>query len=216
MTAYVVFDALRSGEIDWDDEVEVVESDVQNIANDETRMYLAVGDHVTVRKLLEGLIVASANDAANVLARVVGGSLEGFSNTMNDTAKQLGMNYTNLISPSGITTPDHYSTARDLAILARSLTLHFPEYYQFSNQQEFSYRTFEKVNKNKLLSQDPSVDGLKTGYTSAAGWCIIATANRLDAATGQERRVFAVVLGAPTQAQRIIDAHELIEFVFQH
>lgn len=216
MTAYVAFDAIRSGAIRWDDKLEVTEQDLRNVASDEARMYLAVGDRVTVRQLLEGLIVASANDAAQVLARAVGASQEGFSDAMNDTARELDMTDTHLISPSGVTTKGHHTTARDLALLATKLTQEFPEYYRFSNQQEFCYRTFHKVNKNKLLAQDPTVDGLKTGHTNAAGWCIIATAKRVDSLTGKERRVFAVVLGAPSEAQRISGAHALIEFAFRH
>lgn len=116
---------------------------------------------------------------------------------------------------SDITTPGHHATARDLAILARRLTQEFPEYYPFSNQQQFSYRTFHKVNKNKLLVQDPTVDGLKTGHTNAAGWCIIATAKRVEPVTGSSRRIFAVLLGAPTEKLRISGAHELIELGFK-
>lgn len=214
MTAYIVLRALRDGTLSWDEKVTVGVSDVAEVGSDEARMYLVPGQRVTVRRLVQGLIVASANDAALVLAERVGGSPAGFEQRMNDTARQIGMQHTRFTTPSGITTPGNHSTARDLSTLALRLTRDFPEYYGYSSEQRFSYGKFEKRNKNWLLGMDPSVDGLKTGHTAAAGYCIVATASRLQAAPTMKRRVFAVVLGAPTAAARISDAARLLNYAF--
>ena len=155
----------------------VSRSDIDGIGNDEARMHLTPGQLVSVRELVRGLIVASANDAALVLAKRVGISRR-FQQLMNQTAISLGMTRTRFTTPSGITTLGNYSTARDLAILSIHLTEDFPEYYAYSSAQNFAFGAFHKRNKNWLLSMDPSVDGLKTGHTREAGFCIGATAKR--------------------------------------
>nr|WP_082163781.1 MULTISPECIES: D-alanyl-D-alanine carboxypeptidase family protein [Burkholderia] len=214
MTAYIVLRALRNGTLRWDEKVRVSTSDVGEVGGDEAKMYLAPGQLVPIKDLVQGLIVASANDAAMVLAERVGGSLSGFEQLMNDTARQLGMQHTHFSTPSGITTPGNYSTARDLSTLALRLTRDFPEYYEYSSEQHFAYGKFAKRNKNWLLGMDPSVDGLKTGHTKAAGYCIVATARRPQVAPAMERRVFAIVLGAPTAATRISSAGTLLNYAF--
>lgn len=214
MTAYIVLRALRNETLRWDEKLRVNASDVGLVGGDEAKMYLAPGQLVPVRDLVQGLIVASANDAALVLARRVGGSLPGFELLMNDTARQLGMHHTHFSTPSGITTPGNYSTARDLSRLALRLTVDFPEYYGYSSEQHFAYGKFSKRNKNWLLGMDPTVDGLKTGHTKAAGYCIVATARRPQKAPEMERRVFAIVLGAPTAAIRISSAGTLLNYAF--
>ena len=215
MTAYVVLEAIKQGELDWDERVPVSASDIGEVANDEARMYLTAGQQVAVRDLVRGLIVASANDAAEVLAHRVGSNVAGFARRMNDTARRLGMKDTHFVTPSGVTTPDHYTTARDLSKLALRLTLDFPEYYSFSSQPYFSYGHFKKRNKNALLAIDPSFDGLKTGHTKAALWCIVATAKRKEAESKIPRRIFAVVLGAPSDRERIASARALVEYGFR-
>lgn len=214
MTAYIVLRALRDGTLSRDEQVTVGASDVAEIGSDEARMYLVPGQRVAVKDLVRGLIVASANDAALVLAERVGGSLPGFEQMMNDTARQIGMQHTRFTTPSGITTPGNHSTARDLSTLALRLTRDFPEYYGYSSEQHFAYGKFEKRNKNWLLGMDPSVDGLKTGHTAAAGYCIVATASRPQQAPAMKRRVFAVVLGAPTASSRISGAARLLNDAF--
>ncbi|PQV53188.1 D-alanyl-D-alanine carboxypeptidase family protein [Paraburkholderia sp. BL21I4N1] len=214
MTAYLVFDALKRGALSWDEKVRISADDTASVKSDEAQMYLMAGREVAVRDLVRGLIVASANDAALVLAKRLGGSLAGFEQMMNSKARELGMNDSHFASPSGITTPNHYSTARDLSTLALRLTSDFPEYYSFSSQQHFEYGRFKKQNKNWLLGTDPSVDGLKTGHTKAAGFCIIATARRQQSNPPMKRRVFAVLLGAATAKQRISGAHTLLEYGF--
>ncbi|BDB72276.1 hypothetical protein Cthiooxydans_46880 [Comamonas thiooxydans] len=215
MTAYVVLEAIKNGQVSWKDVVTVQEDDLRVVADDEARMYLTVGQRVQLKDLVSGLIVASANDAANVLARHLAGSTTSFSALMNKTAQNLGMTNSHFITPSGISVPGHYSTAKDLSILAQRLTAEHPEYYKFSSQKEFSFRGFSKTSKNKLLGMGIGVDGLKTGHTIAAGWCIVATAQRQVPSEKSTRRVFAVLLGEPTAHQRISDAKELLDFGFK-
>ncbi|MDR8732042.1 D-alanyl-D-alanine carboxypeptidase family protein [Burkholderia pseudomultivorans] len=214
MTAYLVLDALKRGVVRWDEQVSVDAADIGTVGNDEARMYLVPGQRVSVRALVQGLIAASANDAALVLARRIGGSPAGFEQKMNAMAHRLGMNHTRYATPSGITTPGNTTTARDLSILALRLTKDFPEYYRFSSEQHFSYGAFHKRNKNWLLGKDPSVDGMKTGHTQAAGYCIVATAKRRQSSPSIDRRVFAVVLGAPTANDRIAGAENLLNYGF--
>ncbi|PRG98930.1 D-alanyl-D-alanine carboxypeptidase family protein [Burkholderia gladioli] len=211
MTAYVVLDALRRGALRLDETLRVDGADLADLGQDEARMYLVAGRSVTVEDLVGGLIVASANDAAMVLARRVGGSRAGFEQRMNDTARRLGMTHTHYTTPSGITTPGNHSTARDLATLARRLTADFPVYYRYSARQQFVHGSFHKRNKNWLLGSAPGVDGLKTGHTQAAGYCIVATARRRQAAPPMARRVFAVVLGAPSASARIDAGRRLLD-----
>ncbi|AOJ71452.1 D-alanyl-D-alanine carboxypeptidase family protein [Burkholderia savannae] len=214
MTAYLAFDALERGTLRWDETVAVSAGDIASVGSDEARMYLTPGQHVRVRDLVRGLIVASANDAALVLAKRIGGSPAGFAARMNDTARRLGMRDSHFVSPSGITTPDHYSTAHDLSILAQHLNRDFPAFYAFSSQRRFAYGTFSKTNKNRLLSTDPTVDGMKTGHTNAAGWCMVVTAERRIAGSRALHRVIAVLLGEPTEKQRLADAGKLLDWGF--
>ncbi|MCI4002193.1 D-alanyl-D-alanine carboxypeptidase [Dickeya dianthicola] len=214
MTAYVVMDALKRKALSEEEFITVSASDISPVASDEARMYLKAGQRAKVKDLLRGLIVASANDAAAVLANRVGTNANGFARLMNDVAFRLGMKNSHFVTSSGVTTPNHYTTARDLSRLALKLTADFPEYYSFSSQQLFSYGGFSKRNKNSLLALDSSVDGLKTGHTQAAGWCIVATAKRRLSGSSTPRRVFAVVLGAPTDKQRIVFARQLLEYAF--
>lgn len=213
MTAYVVLDALRKGAIQWHQPVLVEAGDLAHIGGDEATMHLRAGEIATVQELFTGLVVVSANDAAMVLARTVASSVPEFLAEMNDAAGRLGLHSSHFATPSGITTADHYSTARDLALLSVHLTESFPAYLAFSAQREFTRGSFSKHNKNRLLTQDPSVDGLKTGHTAKAGYCIAATAKRNVG--HQARRVFAVVLGAPSNDGRFIAGKALIDYGFQ-
>lgn len=214
MTAYIVLQELKAGTLRLDDSLKVSADIVGQVQNDEARMYLTPGELVTVKKLLEGLIAASANDAALTLAVRVAGSVEGFEQRMSETARSIGMVNSHFATPSGVTTPGNYSTARDLAVLALRLTKDFPEYYRYSSEQFFSYGNYHKRNKNWLLGKDHSVDGLKTGRTKAAGFCIVATAKRQQRDPSMARRIFVVVMGAPTADSRIKFASELLETGF--
>ncbi|WP_339385816.1 D-alanyl-D-alanine carboxypeptidase family protein [Burkholderia sp. Ac-20379] len=214
MTACLVLDALKRGALRWDERIVVSEADVAGVGADEARMYLTPGQAVPVKTLVRGLIAASANDAAMVLARRVGGSPAAFEQRMNAAAQALGMTHTHFTTPSGITTPGNHSTARDLSILALHITRAFPEYYAFSSDAHFAYGRFSKRNKNWLLGKDPSVDGMKTGHTEAAGYCIVATAKRRQPHPAMMRRVFAVLLGAPSAPDRIAGAARLLDYGF--
>jgi serine-type D-Ala-D-Ala carboxypeptidase (penicillin-binding protein 5/6) len=214
MTAYLVLAAVKHGTLRWDEQIAILRSDVDPVRSDEAKMHLVPGQHAPVRKLVEGLIAASANDAALVLARRVGGSVDGFETVMNETARTRRMDHSHFSTPSGITKSGNYSTARDLSILARRITTEYQEYYSFSPEQHFAYGGSKKRNKNWLLRDDPTVVGLKTGRTQAAGFCIVATAHRTQAIPPLERRVFAVILGAPTAQARISGAAALLNYGF--
>lgn len=213
MTAYVAFEALKNGNITWEQLVEVQDEDVQPIGLDEARMNLKAGQVIRVQDLIGGLIVISANDAAMVLARIVGGSLDGFERKMNATALRLGMSSSHFATPSGVTTAGHYSTARDLATLSTHLVKDFPVYLSFSAQHDFRFGKLTKPNKNRLLREDSAVDGLKTGHTEKAGYCLAVTAVTGNIGYDKtERRIFAVVLGAPSNNDRFADAKVLINY----
>lgn len=215
MTAYIVLDALRKRSIRWEQLVSVRSADVALVAGDEATMHLKSGQIVSVQDLLTGLIVISANDAAMVLARTVSGSPEAFLTQMNEYARRLELNSSHFATPSGVTTEHHYSTAHDIAALSMRLTEDFPVYLAFSSQREFRYGGIVKHNKNRLLGEDPSVDGLKTGHTAKAGYCLAATSERTMGADHEVKRIFAIVLGASTNDGRFTSAKQLINFAFQ-
>ena len=213
MTAYVVLDALKASTIKWEQLVRVEASDLAHVGGDEATMRLQAGQIISIQDLLTGLIVVSANDAAMVLARTVAGSEDAFLGKMNDYANRLGLSASHFATPSGITTPNHYSTARDIAHLSVRLTEDFPVYLAFSAQRDFSYGSFTRHNKTRLLD-DPTIDGLKTGHTAKAGYCLAVTAKRSVAKGKAMRRVFAVVLGAPSNDGRFVAGRQLIDYGF--
>ncbi|HEX7081769.1 MAG TPA: D-alanyl-D-alanine carboxypeptidase family protein [Gammaproteobacteria bacterium] len=205
MTAYVVFDALRNGRIAPDDRVLVSEKAWRTGGS---RMFIEVGTEVAVADLLHGLIVQSGNDAAVALAEHVAGSEEAFVAMMNERAAALGMASTTFRNATGLPAAGHLTTARDLAVLARALVDDFPEYHSLYAEREFTYNGIRQYNRNRLLRRDPSVDGLKTGYTSRAGYCIVVTAAR------EGRRLVAVVLGADSSRARRSAAQSLLDYGF--
>lgn len=216
MTAYVVLSALRQGRLSLTEPLTVLPDDLARVAGDEARMGLRPGERMCVDELLAGLIVVSADDAAQVLARRVGGSEAGFARLMNDTARRLGMAASHFVSPSGITTPGHCTTARDLGRLSLRLSADFPVYHAYAARQSLRHAGVLRINKNRLLALDASVDGLKTGHTQAAGWCIAASALRGGGpGQGEARRIFAIVLGAPDRAARVEAARRLLAYGFQ-
>ncbi|MCC7327911.1 MAG: D-alanyl-D-alanine carboxypeptidase [Burkholderiales bacterium] len=206
LTAYIVFGALRAKTI--------VPSQMVNVSErawraEGSRMFIEPRRAVSVDELLHGLIVQSGNDASIALAELVSGSEDAFVVTMNAEAKRLAMNESHFTNATGLTNPQHYSTAADLAKLATALIRDFPEYYPLYSQKEFRYNNITQPNRNRLLWTDPHVDGVKTGHTEAAGWCLIASALRGD------RRVLAVVLGANSDAARAAEAQKLLNWGFQ-
>ena len=206
MTAYLVFAALRAKAI--------MPSQMVNVSErawraEGSRMFIEPRRAVSVDELLRGMIVQSGNDASIALAELVGGTEEAFVARMNTEAARLGMANTHFTNPTGLANPQHYSTATDLARLASALIRDYPEYYPLYSQKEFRYNNITQPNRNRLLWTDPHVDGVKTGHTEAAGWCLIASALRGD------RRVLAVVLGANSDAARASEAQKLLNWGFQ-
>ena len=206
MTAYLVFGALRAKTILPSQMVDVSQHAWRA---EGSRTFIEPRRSVTVDELLRGMIVQSGNDASIALAELVGGSEEAFATKMNGEAVRLGMTNTRFTNATGLSHPQHYSTAADMAKLAASLIRDYPEYYPLYAQKEFRYNNITQPNRNRLLWTDPYVDGLKTGHTDAAGWCLIASALR------GERRVLAVVLGANSDAARATEAQKLLNFGFQ-
>ena len=206
MTAYLVFGALRTKTI--------VPSQMVNVSErawraEGSRMFIEPRRAVSVDELLRGMIVQSGNDASIALAELVGGTEEEFVARMNKEAARLGMANTRFANVTGLSAPQHYSTAADLARLAAAVIRDYPEYYPLYAQKEFRYNNITQPNRNRLLWTDPNVDGVKTGHTEAAGWCLIASAQR------GERRVLAVVLGAASDAARAAEAQKLMNWGFQ-
>lgn len=194
MTAYLVFERLKSAELSLEDRLPVPEQ-VSHLKGAESRMFLTAGDLVTVRDLLMGLIVISANDAALTLAQSLGPGDGAFVQTMNRKARALGMEKTHFSNATGLSDSKHYSTARDMAILALRMVRDHPDYFYYSAQTEINYKGFQKKNTNELLGDLP-VDGMKTGYTRAAGWCVMLSLKH------GKGRLLAVVLGAPSNQER--------------
>lgn len=206
MTAYVVFGALRAKTIVPSQMVAVSE---RAWKAEGSRMFIEPRRAVSVDELLRGMIVQSGNDASIALAELVGGTEEVFIEKMNAEAQKLGMTNTRFANVTGLSNPQHYSTAADLAKVAAALIRDYPEYYPLYSQKEFRYNNITQPNRNRLLWSDPHVDGMKTGHTEAAGWCLVATALRGD------RRVLAVVLGASSDAARASEAQKLLNWGFQ-
>ncbi|WP_430408202.1 D-alanyl-D-alanine carboxypeptidase family protein [Hydrogenophilus thiooxidans] len=207
MTAYLVFEALREGRLKWDQRVPVSEKAWKMGGS---RMFVEPRQQPTVEALLRGLVVASGNDAAVALAEAVAGTEEAFVAMMNQTAQRLGMTNTHFADASGWPNPEHKTTARDLAILARALIRDFPKEYALFKEKEFTYNGIRQPNRNRLLWLDPTVDGLKTGHTQSAGYCLLSSAER------DGRRLIAVTLGSGSDAQRTEASLKLLQYGFQN
>ena len=206
MTAYAVFRALGEGQIQLTDEVTVSEKAWRA---EGSRMFIEVGKRVSVEDLLLGMIVQSGNDASIALAEYVAGTESVFAELMNQYAKSLGMLSSNFVNATGLPGDDHYSTARDLATLARAIINEFPEYYAWYSVKEFTFNEIKQPNRNNLLWRDPSVDGMKTGHTDAAGYCLVSSAQR------DETRVISVVLGTSSAKARIDGSQALLNYAFR-
>ena len=207
MSAYVLFDALRQKELTLDQDLRVSEKAWKMPGS---RMFLEARSWVSVDELLRGMIVVSANDATVALAEGLAGSEEKFVERMNAQARRLGLNATRFADSTGLSHPQHYSTAGDLARLSAALIRDYPQYLPLYQLREFTYKDITQSNRNSLLGRDPRVDGLKTGYTEDAGYCIIATARR------ESRHVIAVVTGTASESARAAEAQKLINYALQH
>ncbi|SSW64913.1 D-alanyl-D-alanine carboxypeptidase DacC [Achromobacter agilis] len=213
MTAYVVFEALSKKELSATQLV-TVSTRAWKVPAGSSKMFLEPGSKVSVDDLLRGLMIQSGNDAAIALAEAVSGSVEAFVARMNDTAARLGLHATHFASPHGLPDPGTYSTASDLSALAARFIRDYPQFYQrYDSAKQFTYNKITQPNRNRLLWLDPSVDGLKTGHTESAGYCIVASAKRPNGK--DERRLITVVVGTASDKLRTQESRELLEWGFQ-
>ena len=206
MTAYVVFKALDEDQIALDDEVTVSEKAWRTPGS---RMFIEVGTRVKVSDLIMGVIVQSGNDASVALAEHIAGTESVFAEVMNRYAAALGMHNSHFTNATGLPGDEHYSTARDLAKLARAIIEEFPDYYRWYSVKEFTYNDISQRNRNALLWRDSSVDGMKTGHTDDAGYCLVSSAERDD------MRVVSVVLGMASPKARIDGSQALLNYAFR-
>ncbi len=206
MTAYLTFSALRQKSLKPEQTVPVSERAWKTQGS---RMFIEPNKPVSVDELLHGMIVQSGNDACVALAEAVAGSEEAFAQMMNREAQRLGLAHTHFTNATGLSDPQHYSTARDLALLAAAMIRDFPEHYSLYAQKDYSYNRITQANRNRLLWLDPTVDGVKTGHTENAGYCLVASGKR------GSRRLISVVMGAASDAVRAQESQKLLNFGFQ-
>ncbi len=207
MTAYLVFSAMREGRLAPAQQVQI---SAQARRASGSRTFLEEGSSVSVETLLRGMVVHSGNDACIALAEVLAGSEEQFAEQMNREAARLGMRDTRFANATGLPHAQQYSTARDLALLAAALIREFPEEYaRYYSMKEFRHNDITQMNRNRLLWLDPSVDGVKTGFTETAGYCLIASAER------NGRRLLSVLLGADSEGARARESQKLLNWGYQ-
>jgi len=206
MTSYIVSAALDAKRIHLDDLVPISKEAWQTGGS---KMFVKVGDQVPVRLLMQGMIVDSGNDACVALAEFVAGSQDSFVNLMNQQAALLGMKNSHFMDVNGLPDAGHYTTPRDMATLARALVFDFPNDYQWYSQKWFTYNNIRQPNRNRLLWSDPTVDGIKTGHTDDAGYCLVASAKRKDT------RLISVVMGTPSDQSRAADSAQLLTYGFR-
>ena len=206
MTVYVVFTELSNGHLHLEDMVTISEKAWKTSGS---RMFVELGNQIKVEDLLKGVIIQSGNDASVALAEHVGGNEETFAEMMNQHAIRLGMANSHFKNSDGLPVEDHYTTGRDLAILTTALIKEFPDYYRWFSQKEFTFNKITQQNRNKLLSRDESVDGVKTGFTDDAGYCLVASALRED------MRLISVVMGAKSANARANENQTLLNYGFR-
>ena len=206
MTAYLVFDALKNKKLTLTQTLPVSEHAWKA---EGSRMFIDPKQTPQVESLIRGMIIQSGNDASTALAEGIAGSEDLFAQLMNKQAQRLGMKNTNFVNATGLPNAQHYSTAEDLTLLASALIRDFPQEFAYYKEREFTYNKITQPNRNRLLFSDPTVDGLKTGHTDAAGFCLIATAKR------GERRLISVVLGTASDAARTQESQKLLNFGYQ-
>ena len=207
MTAYVAFNALKEKRLKLDQEANVSQVAWKTRGS---RMFIEPRKPVTVDELLKGVIIQSGNDASVALAEAVSGSETAFVAEMNKEAQRIGLLNTNFLNTTGLPDPQHLTTVRDLALLARQMIEDHPDYYKYYQMREFTYNKIKQANRNRLLWADSSVDGMKTGHTDAAGYCLVSTAKRGD------RRVISVLVGADSAASRAEESLKLLNWGFQN
>jgi D-alanyl-D-alanine carboxypeptidase (penicillin-binding protein 5/6) len=206
MTAYLVDKAIADGDITLDDMVLISEKAWRMKGS---KMFVEVGKRVSVRDLMQGLIIQSGNDASVALAEHVAGSESAFAGYMNHQAKLLGLTNTSFQNATGWPAEGHYSTARDIAILTRAVIRDFPDSYRYYREKEYTFNNIRQFNRNRLLWRDESVDGVKTGHTEAAGYCLVISAKRED------MRLISVVLGVDSDKARTQNSQSLLNYGFR-
>lgn len=206
MTAYLVAEELSRGSVTMDEPV-IVSEKAQSMPG--SRMFVEAGKVVSLGELLRGLIIQSGNDASVALAEHVAASEQGFVDMMNRTAADLGMTGTHYANASGLPDPDHYTTAKDLSLLARAVIREHPDIYALYSERSFTWNGIEQNNRNGLLSRDASVDGMKTGHTESAGYCLVASAVR------DGMRLVSIVLGTASDKTRIAESQQLLNYGFR-
>ena len=206
MTLYIVAGELAAGNIHLDDKVTISEKAWRMPGS---RMFVEVNDKVSVADLMKGIVVQSGNDASVALAEYVSGSEDAFVSMMNQYAKQLGMDHTHFANATGLPHKEHYSTARDLATLARALIHDYPDEYKLHSIKQYTYNNIKQLNRNQLLWRDDSVDGVKTGHTDSAGFCLVASAKRDD------MRLISVVMGTDSEEARSRETQALLNYAFR-
>ena len=206
MTAYVVFSELQSNNIALSDVVTISEKAWRTPGS---RMFVEVGKKVTVEELLQGMIIQSGNDATVALAEYVAGSEDSFADAMNKHAAEIGLTGSHFINSTGLPDENHYMTARDIATLASLVISQYPEYYKWYSQKEYTFNDITQHNRNKLLWRDPSVDGLKTGHTESAGYCLVTSAKK------EGMRLITVVLGTDSANARADASQALLNYGFR-
>lgn len=212
MTAYMTFAAIRDKRLSLDKQVNVSVA-AWKVDGDSSKMFIEPNTQVSIEALLYGLIVQSGNDAAVALAEAIAGTEQSFAELMNREAQRMGLKNTRFANAHGLPHPDNYSTARDLATLATNLINDFPELYKIYSTRSYTYNKITQQNRNRLLWIDPTVDGMKTGHTAAAGYCLIATAKRPNGNHGP-RRLVSVVLGTESDAMRAQESQKLLNWGF--
>ena len=206
MTAYTVFHELNAGHIQLDDKVRISEKAWRMTGS---RMFIEVGSSVSVEELLKGMIIQSGNDASVALAEFVAGSEDAFVPLMNAHAKNLGLNGTQFANSTGLPHKDHYTTPRDMARLAAVLIREYPDHYGWYSEKKYTYNNITQSNRNLLLYRDDSVDGVKTGHTESAGYCLVASARRDD------MRLISVVMGTSSEKARAQESQKLLNYGFR-
>ena len=207
MTSYIIADEIEQGRITLDDRVPI---SVKAWRMEGSRMFIREGTEVSVADLLRGIVIQSGNDASVAMAEYIAGDEEAFAGLMTQTAKSLGMNNTNFMNATGLPDEMHYTTAEDLAVLTRALINRFPEHYAIYSEKYFSYNDIRQANRNALLWRDDSVDGVKTGHTQAAGYCLVASAMENDT------RLISVVMGARDERTRAAESQKLLNYGFRY
>ena len=206
MTAYVVFSELDQGNISLPETVPVSEKAWRTGGS---RMFIEPDMQVSVEDLVRGMVIQSGNDASVALAEHVAGSEEAFASLMNHFSEQLGMTGTHFVNATGLPDPDHYTTARDVAVLSLATVRDFPDYYAWYAEKEFTFNNIRQHNRNTLLWRDPAIDGLKTGHTEAAGYCLAASAKR------DGMRLISAVMGSASESTRASESQTLLNYGFR-